>query len=120
MAAFRHRKVPCAKPPWHRLGAGNATATVNFTGELPLRGVQIMGVLETRSLDYTNHHEMSMNETVYPRRDSRPSFIPEALRHALRSTEAISSFRKAVWLPTSSACCRGRGEWCFYSTMHAP
>ena len=25
---------------------------------------------------------MSMNETVYPRRHSRPSFIPEALRHA--------------------------------------
>ncbi len=58
-----------------------SSATVNFTGE-PLRGVQIMGVLETRALDFDNIIMLSMNESIYPRRHSRPSFIPEALRHA--------------------------------------
>jgi CRISPR/Cas system-associated exonuclease Cas4 (RecB family) len=82
VAAFRHRKVTMRETTMASLlERAIATATVNFTGE-PLRGVQIMGVLETRSLDFSNLIMMSMNETVYPRRHSRPSFIPEALRHA--------------------------------------
>lgn len=58
-----------------------ATSTVNFTGE-PLEGIQVMGMLETRSLDFDNIIITSMNEKVFPRRHARPSFIPEALRHA--------------------------------------
>ena len=42
----------------------------------------VMGMLETRSLDFDNIIITSMNEKVFPRRHARPSFIPEALRHA--------------------------------------
>ncbi|MCM1028455.1 MAG: exodeoxyribonuclease V subunit gamma [Pseudoflavonifractor sp.] len=58
-----------------------ATATVSFTGE-PLEGVQVMGVLETRSLDFDNIIMLSMNEDIFPKRHSRPSFILETLRPA--------------------------------------
>lgn len=80
--AFRRRGIAMRESTMaSMLERALATATVSFVGE-PLRGVQIMGILETRSLDFDNIIMMSMNETVYPRRHSRPSFIPEALRHA--------------------------------------
>lgn len=55
--------------------------TVNFVGE-PLKGLQIMGVLETRALDFKNIIMMSMNERVFPQRHYSRSFIPDALRYA--------------------------------------
>ena len=54
--------------------------TVNFVGE-PLSGLQIMGVLETRALDFKNIIMMSMNERVFPQRHYSRSFIPDALRY---------------------------------------
>ncbi len=54
--------------------------SVNFVGE-PLRGLQIMGVLETRVLDFENIIILSMNERVFPRKHYTRSFIPDALRH---------------------------------------
>ncbi len=54
--------------------------TVNFVGE-PLHGLQIMGVLETRALDFKNIIMMSMNERVFPQRHYSRSFIPDALRY---------------------------------------
>lgn len=57
-----------------------ASDTVRFTGE-PLCGLQIMGVLETRALDFKNIVMLSMNERVFPRRHYSRSFIPDALRH---------------------------------------
>ena len=82
VAAFRQRGIAMRESTMASLlERALATSTVNFTGE-PLRGVQIMGVLETRSLDFDNIIMMSMNESVFPRRHSRPSFIPEALRRA--------------------------------------
>lgn len=54
--------------------------TVRFTGE-PLCGLQVMGVLETRALDFKNIIMLSMNERVFPRRHYSRSFIPNALRH---------------------------------------
>ena len=56
-----------------------ASASVPLTGE-PLRGIQIMGVLETRSLDFDNVIMLSMNETIFPRKQFKRSFIPESLR----------------------------------------
>lgn len=80
--AFRLRNVSMRESTMATLLERSlASATVNFTGE-PLRGVQLMGVLETRALDFDNLIMLSMNESIYPRRHSRPSFIPEALRHA--------------------------------------
>ena len=52
---------------------------VPFRGE-PLEGLQVMGPLETRALDFRNIVLFSANEGVFPRRGSSASFIPPELR----------------------------------------
>lgn len=52
---------------------------LNFSGT-PLSGIQIMGVLETRDLDFDNIIVMSANERVFPRRHLLRSIIPPNLR----------------------------------------
>jgi CRISPR/Cas system-associated exonuclease Cas4 (RecB family) len=54
---------------------------IPFTGE-PLAGLQIMGILETRLLDFTNVVMLSVNEEVMPRSASGHSFIPHSMRYA--------------------------------------
>jgi CRISPR/Cas system-associated exonuclease Cas4 (RecB family) len=56
------------------------TGTVPFIGE-PLKGIQIMGLLETRNVDFENVIILSMNEGVFPGNSSPLSFIPYNLRH---------------------------------------
>ncbi len=56
-----------------------AGITIPFIGE-PLDGLQIMGVLETRGLDFENLIITSFNEGVYPQKSSTNSFIPYNLR----------------------------------------
>lgn len=46
----------------------------------PLEGIQIMGVLETRGLDFDNVFYLSMNERTLPRRDYTKTMIPNNLR----------------------------------------
>lgn len=55
--------------------------SVPFTGE-PLAGLQVMGVLETRALDFDNIIVLSMNEGVFPAKPVNNTFIPYSLRHA--------------------------------------
>lgn len=52
---------------------------VSFSGE-PLSGLQIMGTLETRVLDFDNLIILSMNEGIFPKKSSQSSFIPYTLR----------------------------------------
>ena len=52
---------------------------VPFRGE-PLEGLQVMGPLETRALDFRNIVLFSANEGVFPRRGSSASFVPPELR----------------------------------------
>lgn len=52
---------------------------INFEGK-PLQGLQIMGLLETRSLDFKHLVIPSMNERIFPRRIRRKTFIPMSLR----------------------------------------
>ncbi|MGL5318944.1 MAG: PD-(D/E)XK nuclease family protein [Bacteroidales bacterium] len=54
---------------------------VSFQGE-PLSGLQVMGVLETRALDFDRMVILSMNEGVFPLRKAANSFIPASLRRA--------------------------------------
>lgn len=53
--------------------------SIPFKGE-PLAGLQIMGVLETRALDFKNIILLSANEGVLPKSESSASFIPYNLR----------------------------------------
>ena len=55
--------------------------SVPFSGE-PLSGIQIMGILETRTLDFKNLIILSVNEGVLPAVSSGPSFIPFSIREA--------------------------------------
>lgn len=80
-ACRRHRVNMHESTFFQLLERSISGATVNFTGE-PLRGLQIMGVLETRSLDFDNIIILSMNERVFPRKQFSRSFIPESLRRA--------------------------------------
>lgn len=57
------------------------TATAPFIGE-PLRGLQIMGVLETRTLDFDHIIFVNVNEGVLPSGKTIHSFIPNDLKRA--------------------------------------
>ncbi|MCA1747557.1 MAG: PD-(D/E)XK nuclease family protein, partial [Bacteroidales bacterium] len=54
---------------------------IPFTGE-PLAGLQVMGILETRLLDFENVIMLSVNEDVMPKSSSGNSFIPWSMRYA--------------------------------------
>ena len=53
--------------------------TIPFEGE-PLSGLQVMGVLETRALDFDRLVILSMNEGIFPLKKAANSFIPYNLR----------------------------------------
>ena len=55
------------------------TATIPIYGE-PLQGIQIMGILETRLLDFKNIIVLSVNENILPKKSIGSSFIPYSLR----------------------------------------
>lgn len=53
--------------------------SVPFAGE-PLQGVQVMGIMETRALDFKNLVILSLNENVFPKSSRPNSFILYNLR----------------------------------------
>ncbi len=53
--------------------------SVAFEGE-PLSGIQVMGILETRCLDFKNLIILGLNENKWPRTFTAPSFIPHNIR----------------------------------------
>ena len=55
------------------------SVTIPFYGK-PLSGIQVMGVLETRTLDFERLIILSMNEGVFPAKTTTGSFIPYNLR----------------------------------------
>ena len=67
---------------------------VPFTGE-PLKGLQIMGPLETRALDFRNLVILSAGEGVFPRRSTSSSFIPPELRKGFGLP--TFEYQDAVW-----------------------
>lgn len=71
-----------------------AGITVPFRGE-PLKGLQIMGPLETRCLDFENVVLMSAMEGVFPRKTMNASFIPSDLR--LGYGMPTYEYHDAVW-----------------------
>jgi hypothetical protein len=68
--------------------------SVPFRGE-PLQGLQVMGPLETRALDFRNLIILSANEGMFPRRSASASFIPPELRKAFGLP--TFEYQDAVW-----------------------
>ncbi len=57
------------------------TVKIPFAGE-PLKGLQVMGFLETRVLDFKRVILLSVNEEILPASGNKPSFIPFNIRKA--------------------------------------
>jgi CRISPR/Cas system-associated exonuclease Cas4 (RecB family) len=57
------------------------TVRIPFSGE-PLRGLQVMGMLETRNLDFKNVYILSLNEGSLPSAGNKGSYIPYTIRRA--------------------------------------
>lgn len=70
------------------------SVSVPFRGE-PLKGLQVMGPLETRALDFRNLIIMSANEGTFPRRSVSSSFIPPELRKGFGLP--TYEYQDAVW-----------------------
>lgn len=58
-----------------------STSQLSVIG-LPLCGLQIMGLLETRALDFDNIIILSMNEGKLPKKNYSKTMIPNSLRYA--------------------------------------
>lgn len=78
--ALAAKELPVQPQTFFRLLASLLRSqSVPFHGE-PLQGLQIMGPLETRALDFTNLIVLSCNEGMFPRHSAGESFIPAELR----------------------------------------
>lgn len=71
------------------------SATIPFHGE-PAIGLQVMGLLETRNLDFKNIVMLSVNEGQMPKSDKRPSLIP----YSLKAAYGLTTIEKEVSLYT--------------------
>lgn len=59
----------------------------------PLKGLQILGVLETRALDFDNVIILSVNEGILPRKQYAKTMIPTAIRSGFR----LPDFNSLEW-----------------------
>lgn len=98
----------CANLAGHGVHIGNTTLLkmiqqsmmsyeVPLSGE-PVEGLQIMGIRETRALDFENIMVLSMNENVFPQKAYRRSIIPDLLRRAWgmstsQQTDRVMAYR---------------------------
>ncbi len=71
-----------------------ASVSVPFKGE-PLKGLQVMGPLEMRALDFKDLVIMSANEGTFPRRNVSSSFVPPELRKGFGMP--TYEYQDAVW-----------------------
>lgn len=89
------RQVPVTVSTWLRmLRSLLQDKSIPFKGE-PLHGLQIMGPLEIRALDFDKLFILSSNEAVFPRRSSSTSFIPPLLRRGF--SLPTYEYQDAVW-----------------------
>lgn len=83
-------------PTYKRLLQKALNISVPFSGE-PVQGLQIMGILETRNLNFKNVLLLSVNEKILPKKNTSTSFIPYNLQRAFGLTgqehqDAISAY----------------------------
>ena len=95
IARLRRKELPILPATYLSLLTQMVGAvSVPFRGE-PLKGLQIMGPLETRALDFDNLVILSCNEGVFPRKTISSSFIPHELRKGF--SLPTYEFQDAVW-----------------------
>lgn len=70
---------------------------MNFSGS-PLTGVQIMGALEARSLDFDNVIMLSLNEKTFPPKNFIKSMLPNALRMTFGMTTPEERELEYAWI----------------------
>lgn len=88
-------RLPVKPATWLKLlDALVSGISVPFKGE-PLAGLQIMGPLETRALDFKNIIIVSMNEGLFPARSTDNSFIPYILRKGFGLP--VYEYEDAMW-----------------------
>ena len=93
------------------LGKLLGAAAVPFRGE-PLKGLQVMGPLETRALDFEKLIVLSCNEGMFPRRSVASSFVPAELRKGFGLP--TYEYQDAVWV----ACPRSPISWAAELVFH--
>ena len=79
----KHQIEPSIRTWSHLVDSALGSQSVAFVGE-PVEGVQIMGVLESRALDFRHVILVGLNEGAFPAKDTVKSFIPHDLRKQLR------------------------------------
>lgn len=91
-----------------------SSVSIPFAGE-PLSGLQIMGPLETRALDFDNIIMLSVNEGVFPTGATAASMIPYNLRkgfglptYEYQDSVSAYHFYRSI--------CRARKVWLLYDS----
>lgn len=91
-----------------------SSITVPFNGE-PLAGLQVLGSLEVRALDFDNIIILSVNEGTFPSSSQSHSFIPYNLRigfglptYELQDAIAAYHFYRSIY--------RAKNVWLLYDT----
>ena len=96
------------------LGQLLALQSVPLEGE-PLGGLQIMGPLETRALDFDTVILLSCNEGTFPRHNVSASFVPPQLRKAFGLP--TYEFQDSIWAYYFyRMICRAGTVWLLYDT----
>jgi CRISPR/Cas system-associated exonuclease Cas4 (RecB family) len=88
--------------------------SVPLEGE-PLRGLQIMGLLESRALDFKHIILLNVNEGILPKKAVAPTLIPDSIRRAyglsvLENQDAIFAYVFYRLLQ------RSQSVYCLYNT----
>jgi len=92
---LKHKELPVLPATYARLLSNLLmSVSVPFRGE-PLKGLQIMGPLEMRALDFRNLIIISADEGIFPRRSVSSSFIPPELRKGFGLP--TYEYQDAVW-----------------------
>lgn len=76
------------------LGKVNANTRIPYDGD-PLKGLQIMGILESRTLDFENIIILSLSDENFPGNRATNSFIPVNLRRGFGLPTIVES--GAMW-----------------------
>lgn len=93
-ALSRYKLPPCEATIFFLIDRLSSMFSIPFEGE-PLQGMQIMGVLETRCLDFENVIILSANEDVLPRKMRSNSFISDYMRKAYHMSTVAD--QEAMW-----------------------